>query len=151
MSQACWPRPILGIAAILSASACVTPGGTGSASLEEALLDNQVHGFAMAYCLRSLDNKRLPEPEARVIREQGGRWSQIVVERSRGDFTKFFAILPALDAALAATPMALVRDEGTGGSATVPVYYCAELLRQPAVVGAMGKARAALAPDYTGN
>lgn len=114
-------------------------------------LDAHVHGFAMAYCLRSLGDKGLPEPEAQVMRQQGDRWSQIVVEQSRGDFTRFFVIMPALDAALAATPMALVKVEDTGGSAAAPLFYCDKLLRQPAVVQAMAAARASLAPDYAGD
>ena len=141
------PGRIAGIAALLSATACATPGQYGDTPTT-ALLDAHLHGFAMAYCLRSLGDKRLPEPEAQVMREQGNRWSQIVVEHSRGDFTKFFVIMPALDAALAATPMALVKVEETGGSAAAPVFYCDSLLRLPAVAEAMAAARASLAADY---
>ena len=105
----------------------------------------------MAYCLRSLDGKGLPEPDGRVIREQGERWGQVVVEQSRGDFTAFFVIMPAIDAALVATPLAMVKDEQTAGSLPAPVFTCAEVLRQPAVIRAMADVRASLAAAYSQN
>lgn len=135
--------------ALLLAGACTAPQPRGTTA-SVSLIDTHVHGFAMAYCLRSLDGKNLSEPEARVIREQGNRWSQIVVEQSRGDFTEFFVIIPAIDAALAATPMAYVKDEESGGSAPAPIFYCDALLRQPGVTQAMDEARARLAPAYAG-
>ncbi len=151
MSRTRWVTLIVGeLALLLMAGACTTPQhrvGTAAGSL----LDSHVHDFALAYCLRSLGDKNLPEPEAQILREQGDRWGQVMVEQSRGDFTEFFVIVPAIDAALAATPMALVKVEATGGSATAPVYYCVELLRQPAVMHAMAQAKAGLAADYAGS
>lgn len=142
-------KRIAACAMLLLACACATPQA-GAPAATGSQLDTDVHGFAMAYCLRSLAAKNLPEPEASVVRDQGNRWSQIVVENSRGDFTEFFVILPALNAAIASRPMAYVRDEETGGSAAAPVYYCDMLLREPAVVRAMDEARRTLAPAYTG-
>lgn len=144
------------VLALLLAGACATPqhrSGTAAGSLlAGSLLDSHVNGFAMAHCLRSLGNKGLPETDARVLREQGDRWGQVLVERSHGDiFAAFDILLPAIDAAVAATPMALVKVEDTGGSATAPVYYCVDLLRQPAVARAIAEARAGLAADYDGS
>jgi hypothetical protein len=133
---------------MLLVSACVTsedPGGATAA----ALLESHVNGFAMAHCLRSVGDKGVPETDARVLREQGDRWCQVLVEHSRGDiFAAFDVLLPAIDAALESTSMALVKVEETGGSATAPVFYCDQLIRQPAVERAMAQARARLAPAY---
>ncbi|WP_301751584.1 hypothetical protein [uncultured Erythrobacter sp.] len=114
-------------------------------------LDSHVAGFAMAYCLRTLGNKGLPEREAQVLREQGERWNQVVVEQSRGDITLFFAMVPVIDAAMSATPMAQVKDEANAGSLPAPVFYCAEILRQPAVSEVMADTRASLAAAYAGD
>lgn len=141
-------RVIPGLALLLVVSACSTPQHRGGAAAA-LLLESHVNGFAMAHCLRSLDGKGVPETDARVLREQGDRWGRILVEHSRGDiFAAFDVLLPAIDAALASTPMALVKVEETGGSATAPVFYCDDLLRQPAVMRAMAQARARLAPAY---
>ena len=136
------------LALLLSMSACATPQSSRN-SAAQSLLESHINGFAMAHCLRSVGTKGLPETDARVLREQGDRWGQVLVEKSRGDiFAAFDILLPALDAALAATPMALVKVEETAGSVTAPVFYCAELLRQPDVARAMDDAAAALAPAY---
>lgn len=141
-------RAIAGLALVMVVSACTTPqhrGGEAGA----LLLDGHVNGFAMAHCLRSLEGKGVPETDVRVLREQGDRWGQVLAEHSRGDiFAAFDVLLPAIDTALAATPMALVKVEETGGSATAPLFYCDDLLRQPAVMRAMAQARARLAPAY---
>ena len=141
-------------AVLLAASAAVAACVSDSHTLDYAPpsiteLDSHVSGMATAHCLTSLGDKGLPERDAQVMREQGDRWGQIVLERSAGDFFLAFAKMrPALDAALAATPMTLVKDEANAGSLTAPVYYCAQILRQPAVVSALAEARAILAPDY---
>ena len=141
-------------AVLLAASAAVTACVSVSHTLDYAQpsiteLDSHVNGMATAHCLTSLGNKGLPERDAQVMREQGDRWGQIVLERSAGDFFLAFAKMrPALDAALAATPMTMVKDGDTTGSLPAPVYYCAQILRQPAVVRALAEARAVLAPDY---
>lgn len=141
-------RAVAILALLASTSACATAQTSGGTAAE-SLLESHIHGFAMAHCLRSVGTKGVPEADARVLREQGDRWGQVLVEKSRGDiFAAFEILLPALDAALAATPMALVKVEETGGSATAPVFYCAELLRQPAVARAMEQAAATLAPAY---
>jgi hypothetical protein len=114
-------------------------------------LDSHVAGFAMAYCLRTLGNKGLPERDVQVLREQGERWNQVVVEQSRGDITLFFAMMPVIDAAMSATPMAQVKDKANAGSLPAPVFYCAEVLRQPAVSQVMAVARASLATAYAGD
>ncbi len=135
-------------ALLLMLSACATPQRSVGAA-GDSLVESHVSGFAMAHCLRSVGGKGVPDTDARVLREQGDRWGQVLVEHSRGDiFAAFEILLPPLDAALAATPMAIVKVEDTGGSATAPVFYCAELLRQPAVTRAMGEAAALLAPAY---
>ncbi len=140
----------IALAALLGMAACTTPNGEAiSKGGVDPALDGHVEGFAMAYCLRSLGSKGLPEPEARVMREQGDRWAQVVVERSSGDITLFFAMMPALDAAIASAPMAFVKDEAKAGSAPAPVYFCAEIIRQPGVANAMAEARDALAPAYS--
>jgi hypothetical protein len=139
-------QTILTTAALVAANACAVPR-PGAAS-SAALLDEHVHGFAMAYCLRKVADRGLPEAEAKVLREQGNRWGQVLVERSRGDYTLFFVIMPALDAALAETPMAMVKAGDTAGSETAPLFHCDQLLRQPAVMRAMARARASLAPAY---
>lgn len=102
----------------------------------------------MAYCLRALGSKGLPERDIQVLREQGERWNQVVVEQSRGNITLFFAMMPAIDAAVSATPMAQVKDEENAGSLPAPVFYCAEILRQPAVDHVMADARVSLAAAY---
>jgi hypothetical protein len=136
-------------AALLAANGCVTPVGRSNAAAA-VLLDSHITGFAMSYCLRSLGDKGLPETDARVLREQGGRWAQVLVEHSRGDITAAFdVLLPALDAAIAATPMAQVRDDATGGTLPAPVFYCDDLLRHPAVMRAMAEARRRLAAAYS--
>ena len=135
--------------ALLLASACVST----ESRLEFATardLDDHLAGFAMAHCLRSLGGKGLPEPDVQVMQQQGDRWIQIVVERSYGDIEQFFAIGPAINAAVAATPMAIVKDEASqAGSSPAPVFYCAQIIRQPAVTRGIAAARAALAPAYT--
>lgn len=148
MTQSRWPKVIAGLAPLLLTTACTTSQHGGIAA-GDTLLDRHVHGFAMAHCLRSLEGKGVPETDARVLREQGDRWGQVLVEHSRGDiFAAFDVLLPAIDAALASTPMAIVKVEETGGSATAPVFYCDDLLRQPAVMRAMDEARLRLAPAY---
>lgn len=134
---------------MLEAGCATNPNAPASHSMPT--LDSHVAGFAMAYCLRTLGNKGLPERDVQVLREQGERWNQVVVERSRGDITLFFAMMPVIDAAMSATPMAQVKDEANAGSLPAPVFYCAEILRQPAVSQIMTDARAALATAYAGD
>ncbi|GAA0768171.1 hypothetical protein GCM10009076_28150 [Erythrobacter ramosus] len=134
---------------MLAAGCTATPNAPAPQSMPT--LDSHVAGFAMAYCLRTLSNKGLPERDAQVLREQGERWNQVVVEQSRGDITLFFAMMPVIDAAIAATPMAQVKDEANAGSLPAPVFYCAEILRHPAVSQTMADARTSLAAAYAGD
>jgi hypothetical protein len=141
-------RAAAAAAALLAASGCIAPAGrlTPPAAV---LLDSHITGFAMSYCLRSLGDKGLPETDARVLREQGGRWGQVLVEHSRGDLVAAFdVLLPALDAAIASTPMAQVRDDATGDAVPAPVFYCDDLLGHPGVMRAMAEARRRLAAAY---
>jgi len=135
-----------GLPLMLEAGCTATPNAPAPQSMPT--LDSHVAGFAMAYCLRTLGNKGLPERDVQVLREQGERWNQVVVEQSRGDITLFFAMMPVIDAAMSATPMAQVKDEENAGSLPAPVFYCAEILRQPAVSQIMADARARLATAY---
>lgn len=141
-------RTMTAAALALMAAACATPAPLGKAA-GAMLLEDHVNGFAMTHCLRAVGGKGLPETEARVLREQADRWGQVLVEHSRGDiFAAFDVLLPAIDTAMASTPMAEVRDDATGGTLPAPLFYCADLLRQPGVMRAMAEARARLAPAY---
>ena len=138
---------VTGSAAILTLSACATPG-PGDTAASAALLDEHVRSTAMAHCLRSVGGKGLPAAQAEVLREEGQRWVQILVEKSRGDIELLFAIMPAVDAALAAAPVALIHDDSTGGTLPAAVFHCDTLLREPGVERAMAEARRRLAPAY---
>lgn len=139
------------LAAPLTLSGCIAPPARINAPAA-VLLDSHITGFAMSYCLSSLGEKGLPEADERVLREQGNRWGQVLAEHSRGDISSAFdVLLPALDTAIAVTPMAQVRDDATGGTLPAPVFYCDDLLRYPTVMRAMAEARRRLAAAYAEN
>lgn len=137
------------------ASACSTVGPATEVNLvaasqiePDADLEAHVSGFTNAYCLRSLHGKGLPDEEAKIVSQQGQRWTNVVVQQSRGDIQYFLGMIPSIEAAITATPMAMVKDEETAGSATASIFYCSQITQQPGVARAMAEAKEALAPAY---
>jgi hypothetical protein len=117
--------------------------GLGSTALgrDRPAVQRDVEGFAIATCLSKQE-----EPS---LREQGGAWISVVVERSHGDIQPFTEVADAVTAELAKGNMPVVhRDDGPVRMLRAPVLYCGEIIDEPAVAVAVDKAIKKLAPAY---
>ncbi|MGU3664907.1 hypothetical protein ACLBX9_12040 [Methylobacterium sp. A49B] len=92
-----------------------------------AALRRDVEGYAFAACLVAQNSA--------YLKEQGHGWGAVVLERIRGGLEPLTALAAAVRAEAARTPMAVMHKDGPVSEPPVPlpILFCAELLRAPAV------------------
>lgn len=126
-------------AAVLGAALLST---STAAEARRAALRADVEGYAMAACLTRQD---VP-----YLREQGHLWGNAILQRGHGSVEDWTTLADAVGAAAARQTMSMARGDGAVDDALkpMPLLFCHELVRSPAVRAAKVRAMRHLAPDY---
>ena len=107
-------------------------------------LGAEVEGYAAAACLT-----RQEQP---FLRDEGHLWAAGIMERVGGSLDHWVALADAVGAEAARRPMPVARVDGPerASSRPMPVLFCHELVRTPAVRAAIKLALRRLRTDRPG-
>ncbi|MFJ7440140.1 hypothetical protein ACIQW5_21025 [Methylorubrum thiocyanatum] len=128
---------------LLAASlAAVLIDTSAAAGMRRTALRADVEGYAMAACLTRQD---VP-----FLREQGYLWGDVVLQRGHGPVEDWTTLAEAVGAAAARRAMPMARGDGAVHDPLkpMPLLFCHELVRSPAVRAAKARAMRRLAPAY---
>ncbi len=100
-----------------------------------------VEGYAISSCLT---RQSFP-----YLRDQGDAWAAVIVQRMKGSLDAMTEVADAVAQETAKGEMAVIRSEsGLAQDKSLPVLYCGEIIVNPAVRAAIGKAVNKLKPAY---
>lgn len=127
------------LAAVLATVSVCTSAAAGP---RRVALRADVQGYAMAACLTWQD-----EP---FLREQGYLWGGAVMQRGHGAPDDWIALSHVVAAAATRRAMPMAHGDGAVHDPLkpMPLLFCHELVRSPAVRAAKARAMRRLAPAY---
>ena len=124
-------------------AALVWLGLLGQFAYARSDVQRDVEGYAVASCL--MKQKEL------LLKDQGALWANGIVQRSHGDIEDFRSVADAVDADVAQKPVPQARRESDPmHAAPVPVPFCAEIIDDPPVRGAIDKANEEVNREHSG-